>query len=595
MIALWVVYATVVAGVVGLAAWAVERVLRAWGRPFRHLWVGALLGSLLLPLAAATLPFSGASPAGEDADGVAGELPALVTGADAVTGGDVVAAAAPASSVMAWGVELLGPVAPRLASFDGALRAVWALATAGALLVLLLGLRAMARRRSGWTRRTVEGRPVLVAPDFGPAVVGVRRPEIVVPEWALRLERRLLQLVLLHEDAHRSAGDTALLTAGVLAVAAAPWNPFLWWQLRRLRLAVEMDCDRRVLGRGVSRVAYGRLLLEVGRRQPRPGLAVAALAEPKSFLERRIHMITTRGSNRSPLRAVVALSFAALLAVVACETPTPMELEAALDEAGMTVEDVVTLDGPGSFTFAADVLWMVDGVVVYEPSTLADFDHGQIHSIEVVKGDTAEAVMGERARGIVRITTKEAVAFEQQSEGMAVAGDRSSRALFRNGGQLRLRGILQEQEAPARTPLDSDDPPLIIVDGVITDLTMEEATALDVARVEILKGAAARAILGDRAASGVIRITTRQAGEDAPEAGVMEPSLEAAEIPSDPDATPLVFVDGVRSDVPLSELRTLDVDRIEVVKGEAAVAQLGPEAAHGIVYITTRDGGGGPR
>lgn len=306
-------------------------------------------------------------------------------------------------------------------------------------------------------------------------------------------------------------------------------------------------------------------------------------------------MITTRGSNRSPLRAVVALSFAALLAVVACETPTPMELEAALDEVGMTVEDVVTLDGPGSFTFAADILWMVDGVVVYEPSTLADFDHGQIDRIEVVKGDAAEAVVGERARGIVRITTKEAVTADPRPERVELAGDNSSLVLAGEGGQLRLRGTLQEQEAPARTPLDSDDPPLIIVDGVITDLTMEEATALDVARVEILKGAAARAILGDRAASGVIRITTRQAGEDAPEAGVMEPSLDAAEMPSDPDATPVVFVDGVRNDLPLSELRTLDVDRIEVVKGEAAAAQLGPEAADGIVYITTRDGGGGPR
>lgn len=512
MIALWVVYATVVAGVVGLAAWAVERVLRAWGRPSRHVWVGALLGSLLLPLAAATLPFSGASPAGDEAGAVAGEIPTLVTGTDVVAD----PAGTPASFAVAWGLDLVGPVAPRLASLDGALRAVWALATAGALLVLLLGLRAMARRRSGWTRRTVEGRPVLVAPDFGPAVVGVRRPEIVVPEWALRLERRLLQLVLLHEDAHRSAGDTTLLTAGVLAVAAAPWNPFLWWQLRRLRLAVEMDCDRRVLGRGVSRVAYGRLLLEVGRRQPRPGLAVAALAEPKSFLERRIHMITTRGSNRSVLRAALALTFAALLVVVACETPMPMEVEQALDEAGMTAEDVVTVDARGSLSLRSDVLWVLDGVVLSDDASIAALDPGQIESIEVVKGEMAVEVGGERARGgLIRITTKKAIALDRSFEALEASGDGSAEAVVRRGPEGEVRGILRAREITARTSLDSDAPPLIMVDGVVTDMTPEQARGLDAAQIEVLTGEAALDAAGDRGASGVIRIMTREAVREA--------------------------------------------------------------------------------
>lgn len=588
MIALWIAYAIAVAGLMGLAAWAVERVLRAWGRPTRHVWALALLASLALPAAVATLrSFEAPTPLGE-MEAVAGEVSPL-----APRVGPVAYEGAPTNPILDRAIDLFGPVAPRLALLDRPLGSAWAVASGCALLLLLLGLRAMARRRAGWRRQIVESRPVLVAPDFGPAVVGVRHPEIVVPEWALSLERRLLQLVLLHEDQHRSAGDTVLLTVGVLAVAAAPWNLFLWWQLRRLRLAVEVDCDRRVLGRGVSRVAYGRLLLEVGRRQPRSGLAVAALAEPRSSLERRIRMITTRGSNRSVLRAALALTFAALLVVVACETPMPMEVEQALDEAGMTRGDLVTSDGPGSYRLRSDVLVFVDGTEVSDLDALPEIGSEQIERIEVVKGEAAVELMGARARGgMIRITTKEAQFYPGSIERLEAEGDGSTEAHMSVRGEVR--SILRARDVTATARFDAAEHPLFIVDGVITDLTPEEARALDIERVEVVRGEAARTAAGERGADGVILITTRQSDEPPRrlQEVVAAPTVDAVEETFGPGASPIFFVDGARTDRPFSELRALDIERVEVVMGEDAVARLGPEAADGIVYITTRDGGG---
>src|SRR2546425_8392911 len=45
-----------------------------------------------------------------------------------------------------------------------------------------------------------------------------------------------------------------------------PYTTLFRSQWRRLRLAVEMDCDARVLAQGRSAPAYGQLLLQVGRR-----------------------------------------------------------------------------------------------------------------------------------------------------------------------------------------------------------------------------------------------------------------------------------------------------------------------------------------
>jgi TonB-dependent SusC/RagA subfamily outer membrane receptor len=51
---------------------------------------------------------------------------------------------------------------------------------------------------------------------------------------------------------------------------------------------------------------------------------------------------------------------------------------------------------------------------------------------------------------------------------------------------------------------------------------------------------------------------------------------------------PLVYVDGIRIASGLSDLDTESIDRIEVIKGAAAEAMFGAEAAHGVIHIFTK-------
>ena len=186
---------------------------------------------------------------------------------------------------------------------------------AGGLLLLEIVRIRRARRR--WEARVVDGVPVLVSTAFGPAIVGIFNPEIVLPAWALELPPDQRALLLTHESEHLVTHDSRWLSAAFAAVVLAPWNVGLWWLLRRLRLAMELECDRRVLLAGHDVGAYGNLLLEIGRRDPGRSLLATGFAERRSMLRTRILNMTsdTRRSGSALAWRVVA---GAVLVLGAC-------------------------------------------------------------------------------------------------------------------------------------------------------------------------------------------------------------------------------------------------------------------------------------
>ncbi|MEJ2237842.1 MAG: M56 family metallopeptidase, partial [Gemmatimonadales bacterium] len=272
MIAQLMVYSLVTAAFLGLAAMAAESALRTYGRPARGVWLLALMGSIALPISSLVKPgllVESASPS---------LLETITGGAEAV---------------------LLPPVLESLtahqswsAVVDLPLLMAWVALSVVLLIVLVWSARRLARERVGWEHVRIGGTTAWLSEDTGPAVVGVIRNSIVVPAWVLELEQDIQQLISLHEEEHLKAGDLRVMLAGLLFVLLAPWNPAIWWQLRRLRLAVEADCDVRVLRQGADILAYSALLLEVGGRSTHHHLPALAFLKQTSTLARRIHLMT---------------------------------------------------------------------------------------------------------------------------------------------------------------------------------------------------------------------------------------------------------------------------------------------------------------
>jgi beta-lactamase regulating signal transducer with metallopeptidase domain len=127
--------------------------------------------------------------------------------------------------------------------------------------------------------------------------------------------------VVRHEEEHRRAHDARLLFAASLPLLLAPWNLALWWELRRLSLAVEMDCDNRVVAALGNPNAYGDLLVKVAQAANRgPRLQPAFLGI--GSLERRLTLLLAPTPLRHAQRFLVpALAFVLLLAVLAIPHP----------------------------------------------------------------------------------------------------------------------------------------------------------------------------------------------------------------------------------------------------------------------------------
>ncbi len=128
-----------------------------------------------------------------------------------------------------------------------------------------------------------------------------------------------------------------MLGGALLIAVLLPWNLPIWWQLRRLRFAIEVDCDARVLRGGQSRSTYSAVLLSVATHLVPLRAAAAGLSESGSSLEKRIRIM------HAPLRARWRLLAAflgscsvAMIAVAANVTAPPVpSLTASYSEDGL--------------------------------------------------------------------------------------------------------------------------------------------------------------------------------------------------------------------------------------------------------------------
>lgn len=309
MILAWMVYAILIAAFLGGAALAAEWALRAYRTPTRWLWLAAILLSVVGPVIALRGP---------------GEPDPVVARTEALAAES--AEAGPSYLTMPTAILRLDDPS-RFARLDRPLVLAWLVASLLLALRFGVSLAVLARRRRDWRIDEVDDIPVRIAPDLGPAVVGFLAPAIVLPEWIRTLDRRLLRLVVAHEREHVREWDSRIMVAAGALVALLPWNLPLWWQIRRLRLAVEIDCDRRVLAGSGEIAPYAGLLCEIGAMSRRSRaesipLGQSGLIRPTAFLERRIRHMTAPVPHHRPWKALgVGILAIALLGVSSLPDP----------------------------------------------------------------------------------------------------------------------------------------------------------------------------------------------------------------------------------------------------------------------------------
>jgi len=492
MIASLMMYSLVVASLLAAGGWALERAVDGTSVPLRAIWLGALGLTVTL---AASVPLRGAvettAPLAASAIATVSVSPSSL---------DSPAAAPLLTRIrVVWerSSTVIAAIAAhadrRLAS--ALLVVIWASASLLSILVLTITLVRSARQRRAWPRRRIHGHAVRVSPDAGPLVAGLRRPEIVVPEWLLRADEEEQRIVVRHEAEHVRGGDTLTLAAGLGAIALMPWNPVVWWMVSRLRLAVEIDCDRRVLERGIGVARYAETLLEVAARTRPSWSGAPALLESPRQLHRRILAMTHRPVRHAALRglAFAGLGLVALLAACEAKVPTASEIDA-MDVRGAEARLARARIEIGSHQNAT---YTIDGRAATAEEARA-LDASRIGAIEVLRRLGA----GEAEKTAeIRIFTPEGLAARGE------AAPRDGRVPFtleqRREGTRALTSEMEGFEG------------LLLIDGVKSDPSrFRSLSPDDIVRVQIVKGeAAARMSADPQARNGIIQITTRAGGE----------------------------------------------------------------------------------
>jgi beta-lactamase regulating signal transducer with metallopeptidase domain len=309
MLLAWMAYATLIGALIAAGAFALDALALRRGLPTRFIWVIALLVVVVTPLLVGRR-----APRPSSRPHTAAPAPAVAT----QTSSNAVTPASPPRDVR-FRVRAL----VLLLKIDPYLERAWFAGSMLYALVLLRATIALRRRRREWQSTDIDGERVLVSVDTGPAVVGVVRPRIVLPQWALSMDPSARAVMLRHEVEHVTARDSIMLGVAMLTITFFPWNAAVWAIARRLRLAIEIDCDRRVVGAIGDAAEYGQLLLTVGALRRTPFLFVASLAERHGFLEQRIKAMTP-SISRHPRIATVALILVALVAsTAAIRAPRP--------------------------------------------------------------------------------------------------------------------------------------------------------------------------------------------------------------------------------------------------------------------------------
>jgi bla regulator protein blaR1 len=302
----WVLYVLIISAVLSAAGWLTEQALRQRRSQTRWAWMTAMTLTTLLAyfslLPVMPGPPRGTSPAiaWANIQHVAPmKLPILI----------------PSDSTPAFHAATLQRNAVMARS--------WRLLSALMLMaVATSGIHVVWRRR-GWPMRLIGSHCVGITPDIGPAVVGLIYPTIAIPQWVLARPAAEQELILAHEASHLRARDPLMLTSALFVLILMPWNVFLWWQWHRLRHAIEVDCDARVLRAGHDTRAYGEALIDVGQQRSRFVGIVAAMSESRTLLEKRVEIMTARARKPSTCAFAVLGLLAAAVAAAATQIVAP--------------------------------------------------------------------------------------------------------------------------------------------------------------------------------------------------------------------------------------------------------------------------------
>lgn len=325
-----------------------------------------------------------------------------------------------------------------------------------------------------------------------------------------------LEIILTHEKVHCQQYHSIDILFANICTAMLWFNPISWYYKKTIAQNLEFIADRKTVDFTSEKKKYQRAMLKVSITNFKVPLTNNF---HQSFIKKRIIMMnknTTPGFSFWKISCVLPIILAFMLIF-------NVKIEAQAKNTSKQ-DNFVTVEAkntginksqPNEQT--GDPIYILNGEMS-KKEIVQLIDPKKISSVNVLKGESAVAIYGKKARnGAIIIITKVSEISKTNNQPNkdqpkikklrinAVSGDSSNINAFQKDEKQ------SEFNNGRRHSHLSNPKPLIVIDGKNQDreFQIEDVNTNDIAEINVLKGKAAAEKYGEEGSNGVIEIKTK--------------------------------------------------------------------------------------
>ena len=199
--------------------------------------------------------------------------------------------------------------------------------------------------------------------DETPALIGVIRPRIIIPEGYSDEE---IKNILIHELCHLKGGDVFLIWFATFVLCLNWFNPVMWYSFFVFRRDIEVYCDSRAVKYSENKKDYATLLLKTALRKNRFVVGTTSLQNGEKEVERRIKYMAQFKKPKALWSAALAIIAIVISAVCLTNSASSANMskqrlaEFSEKMVGSTMADIAYADSERV------VFYYINGIFVYD-------------------------------------------------------------------------------------------------------------------------------------------------------------------------------------------------------------------------------------
>ena len=209
----------------------------------------------------------------------------------------------------------------------------------------------------------VKGNIEVVNLNTTPALVGMLKPRIVIPEGYTLDEQKD---IFIHELCHLKGGDIIAIWVAAAVLALNWFNPVMWYSFFVFRRDIEVYCDSRALMHTDDKKKYAQLLVKTALKKNRFALGTTALQNGEKEVQRRVKYMAYFKKPKVVWSVIIALIAVVISALCLTNSTASIKMS---DQRFVEFSERMVGSTMAEIAYADEekvVFYYIDGIFVYD-------------------------------------------------------------------------------------------------------------------------------------------------------------------------------------------------------------------------------------